>query len=40
MGLVEWIEVWAGGSAAVGVVTELVNMHSTLGVGVIPLDVV
>lgn len=40
MNLLVWVEVWAGGSAAVGVVTKLVNMHSTLGIGVIALDVV
>ena len=35
MALLEWVEVWACGSAAVGVVTELVNVHSTLGIGVV-----
>ena len=29
----------AGGGAAVGVVTELVNVHATLGVGVVAGDV-
>jgi len=40
MRLLVWVEVWAGGSAAVGVVTELVNVHSTLGVRIIAPDVV
>ena len=40
MSLLVWAEVWASGSSAVGIVTELVNVYSTLGVGVTALDVV
>jgi len=36
----EGIEVRAGAGAAVGVVTELVDVHATLSIGVIALDVV
>ena len=40
MGLAEGIEVWAGGCAAVGIVTELMDMHASLGGGVASADVV
>lgn len=30
---------WAGGGATVGVVTELVDVHAALGVGVVAGDV-
>lgn len=38
--LLEGVEVGAGGSAAVGVVTKLVNVESTLSVGLVTSDVV
>lgn len=31
--------VWAGGGAAVGVVTELVDVHSALSVGIVASDI-
>jgi hypothetical protein len=40
VGLSEGVEVRAGGGTAVGVVTELVDVHSTLGVGIGVLDLV
>ena len=33
------LTVWAGGGAAVGVVTELVDVHAALGVGIVAGDV-
>lgn len=39
MGLAIGVEVRTSGGAAVGVVTELVDMEATLGVGVVALDV-
>ena len=30
---------WAGAGAAVGVVTELVDVHSSLGIGIVASDV-
>lgn len=35
MGLAEWVEVRTSGSATVGVVTKLVDVHASQGVGVI-----
>jgi hypothetical protein len=39
VGLAVGVEVGAGGGAAVGVVTELVDVEATLGVGVVASDV-
>jgi len=39
VGLAVRVEVRAGGSAAVGVVTEGVNVHTTLSVGIVASDV-
>ena len=40
VGLSEGVEVGTGGGAAVGVVAELVDMHTTLGVGIDVLDLI
>jgi len=39
VGLAEWVEVGAGRSAAVGVVTELVDVHASLSIGIVASDV-
>jgi len=35
-----WHTVWPGGCAAVGVVTELMDVHATLGVCIVTVDLV
>ena len=38
--LAEWVEVWAGRGAAIGVVAKLVDVHATLGRRIAAADVV
>jgi len=37
--LAMWVEVGTGGGAAVGVVTECMDVHATLGIGVVASDI-
>jgi len=38
--LLEWVEVGTSRGAAIGVVAELVDVHSSLGIGVVAADIV